>query len=69
MKLYRTSHSADYHVHHWDGTQADAAKRRKELKTNGCRDIETKEIDVPTDKQGLLAWLNENCTGVPGVGE
>ncbi|WP_087746385.1 MULTISPECIES: hypothetical protein [unclassified Acidovorax] len=47
---------------HWVGSQADAASRRKQLNADGFKraDIETHEVDVPTDKAGLLAWLNAN---------
>lgn len=45
----------------WDGTQADAGKTRKQLKVEGMRDIETKDADVPTDKAGLLRFLNLWC--------
>lgn len=47
----------------WDGTQADARARRQMRKTDGMEKIETKEVDVPTDKAGLLEWLNANVKG------
>ena len=50
MRLYRTA------AGQWAGTQADA------------RDLAGKaweEVDVPTDKPGLLAWLNANPTPQP----
>jgi len=44
----------------WVGTQADAAHTRKDwVKLGAKRDnIETEEIEVPTDKKGLLDFLN-----------
>lgn len=47
---------------HWRGTQDEAAACRKELVGKGWRrkDIETETVEVPTDKAGLLAWLNKN---------
>jgi len=52
----------------FEGTQADARKTRiayeapfKEIKANKRPRVEVEEVDVPTDKQGLLAWLNENA--------
>lgn len=45
MRLYLTT------CGHWRGTQADARQINKQFT---CE-------DVPTDKAGLLAWLNENC--------
>lgn len=51
----------------WCGTQADARKARiefeqpfKEIKPAKRPRVEVEEVDVPTDKQGLLAWLNGN---------
>ena len=38
----------------WAGTQADAGKRGT-----------YKQVDVPTDKPGLLAWLNTSYTAAP----
>jgi len=47
------------------GTQADARKVRiafeapfKELKPKERPDVAVEEVDVPTDKAGLLAYLN-----------
>lgn len=73
MKLYRTKSFADPGVdsaieYSWQGTQADAAAERKRLKAEFHSGIETAEIDVPTDKPSLLAWLNVNVTG-PASGE
>ena len=49
----------------WAGTQADARKARiafeqpfKDIKPAKRPRVEVEEVDVPTDKQGLLAWLN-----------
>lgn len=46
----------------WVGTQADAAAEKKRLKGLNSQDIDVKDIDVPTDKQGLLRFLNEGKT-------
>lgn len=45
----------------WVGTQADAAATRKTFMEEGAKraELETKEIDVPTDKAGLLEFLNK----------
>ena len=42
------------------GTQADAASKRKDLTAEGFarKEITTEDVDVPTDKAGLLAFLN-----------
>ena len=61
MKLYLTSYfddQFDESFSAYDGTQADAATRRKALKADGMRNIETKDADVPTDKAGLITHLN-----------
>lgn len=46
----------------WVGTKAEAVAARKELTDTGYKraDIDSDEIDVPTDKAGLLDWLNKN---------
>lgn len=52
----------------WEGTQADARKTRiefevpfKEIKPAKRPRVEVDEVDVPTDKAGLLAFLNANA--------
>lgn len=46
------------------GTKSEGVMVRKDLMTDGARrkDIEEAEVDVPTDKTGLIAWLNANAT-------
>lgn len=46
MRLYVTNRGR------WAGTQADASQLARE---DNCR---FKQVEVPTDKAGLLAWLN-----------
>jgi len=69
MKLYKitasgwpTSEAPDSGIH-WVGTQADAASKRKQLVADGYKraEVYTDEVDVPTDKAGLLAFLNAGC--------
>jgi hypothetical protein len=43
----------------WDGTQAGQKQAVKNFKALGMRNIEPQQIEVPTDKPGLLEWLNE----------
>lgn len=47
------------------GTQADAAAERKRLGAVGWhrKEITTAEIDVPTDKSGMLSFLNTLLAG------
>jgi hypothetical protein len=47
MKLYRIA------GHGWAGTQAEAKAEAKEFSTLW------RPVEVPTDKPGLLAWLND----------
>lgn len=59
MKLYNTTgeNSEGFVGNHWAGTQADAGKQRAELKKTGYKGVSTDEVDVPTSKADLLAWL------------
>lgn len=64
MRLYLTSYLDDQKNDTiqqgvFDGTQSDASKRRGALKKDGMRNVETKEVDVPTDKAGLMGYLNK----------
>ena len=66
MKLYkttttRTANEADVdNGVRWSGSQADAATDRKTFVSAGFKrvEVDTVEVDVPTDKKGLLAFLN-----------
>lgn len=61
MKLYLVHTTAEDKVlFRWVGTQADAATQRAAYVGQGIKraDIHTKTIDVPTDKGGLLEFLN-----------
>ena len=65
MKLYLTSYIDDTEDRDTDrcreftGTLSDASKSRVALKKDGMRDIKTEDVDVPTDKAGLMAYLNK----------
>lgn len=65
MRLYKTTFLDDAadpgrnECASWAGTQAEAASDRKKHKTAGMREIETEEVDVPTDKKGLLQFLSQ----------
>ena len=62
MKLYKTTYTddgADSTLRRsWTGSLDAAGKDRKRLKIDGMREIKTDEVNVPTDKTGLLAFLN-----------
>ena len=66
MRLYEISgeKTAGMTTRQYVGSQADAGKARKEMKAAGVTMIETAEIDVPTDKAGLLAFLNKQAGAV-----
>lgn len=68
MRLYKITASVDHpadddvrlFVTKYVGSQAEAAATRKELLDQGAtrKGTETFEVDVPTDKTGLMAFLN-----------
>lgn len=66
MKLYKTTYIDDQAEKDglnpiravWHGTQAQAAAARKMMHSDGMREIETEGVEVPTDKAGLIAYLN-----------
>lgn len=45
---------------HWVGSLAEASGKRKQLVSEGFKraDLTTDEVEVPTDKKGLLGFLN-----------
>jgi hypothetical protein len=66
MRLYKTTSTYEagaVTITKWSGTQADAKADVRAEKDNGAQSAEWKEVDVPTDKAGLLAWLNANVSG------
>jgi hypothetical protein len=63
MRLYKLTIVAGEETirTHWVGSQGDAAKVRKGwVSDEGFKrtQIRTEEVDVPTNKEGLLAFLN-----------
>ena len=62
MKLYRTFTSTG-DKESWAGSQAEAASQRKAFNQAGHKrdSIVTMEVDVPTDKKGLLEFLNKRA--------
>lgn len=66
MKLYKIEYETQNGAtarRAWCGTQAEAKAREKELEREHGRwrvgDVE--QVEVPTDKPGLIAWLNLNA--------
>jgi hypothetical protein len=70
MKLYRVeiqNLGTNTISIHWVGTQADAkAKFQNYMGSKNVGDAIV-EVDVPTDKAGLLAFLNKNIKTEPLV--
>jgi hypothetical protein len=67
MKLYLTSGeyksatNGSYElVVKWSGTQKEARQDRKQMKDDGAYLVDTEVIDVPTSKEALIIWLNNN---------
>lgn len=64
MKLYRVSHPSvvdgQKEVVLWAGTQAGVVQIKKTFMETGIKrkQISTEEIDVPTKKDELVAWLS-----------
>jgi hypothetical protein len=69
MKLYRIQgrHREEGNIYAWAGTAADAKKTAAKMDDEHhfkLDDFPTVEIvEVPTDKQGLLRWLNVYVVG------
>jgi hypothetical protein len=65
MKLYQISYDTGGGATccAWCGTQAEARAREKELeREHGRWRVDSPiAVEVPTDKPGLLAWLNANA--------
>lgn len=66
MKLYLIDYDAPSATgtrRAWCGTQAEAKARLKELEQeyNRWRVGKIEQVEVPTDKPGLLAWLSEHA--------
>lgn len=45
----------------FQGSQTESAKARVGAKARNCK-AESQTIEVPTNKAGLLEWLNANAT-------
>ena len=64
MKLYKiTATNQDTSTDSkivWVGSQADAVQARKTFAAEGFsrKEVDTVEVNIPTDKTGLLAYLN-----------
>lgn len=46
----------------WAGSLTEAAKARKDMLALGANraSTDTQELDIPTNKDGLLEWLRSN---------
>ncbi len=64
MRCYKISYTSTNgsRRYKWAPSQKIAGTGRKMLRREGCKDIITMECDVPTDKVGLVSWLNRNVS-------
>jgi sensor domain CHASE-containing protein len=73
MKLYKTLAVVNGTTHiRWTGTQSDSKKARMELADQHelkKSDVEIEEVEIPTNKPGLLEFLNANLNTVPEAAE
>ena len=61
MKFYKTNYTENGEQKNvWCSTQVDANRIRVDLKRAGNKTAEVVTVDVPTSKEELLKWLNEN---------
>ena len=65
MRLYKITANdgtADPETH-WVGSKADGVAKRKVLAAEGWtrKEINEVEVEVPTNKEGLLAFLNSGA--------
>lgn len=67
MKVYCVDyfHNSLGHQKAWDGNMRDARKTAREVSKTHSDDVPDKPtitpINIPTDKAGLLRWLNAHC--------
>lgn len=66
MRLYKIT-ARDGTVNnetHWVGSKAEGVAKRKQLAAEGWarKEIDEVEVEVPTNKEGLLTWLNSNVS-------
>lgn len=66
MKIYEVNWYFESHLQHaWFASKAEADKQVKEIRSQKCYGTpEVRIHDVPTDKKGLLRWLNAYAQGV-----
>ena len=64
MNLYKitATHDSAGHLCAWEGTQLDAKATAKAMENAATTKPVITPTEVPTDKPGLLAWLNANFT-------
>ena len=63
MRVYEISYRKDEEEHRfWVGSQETSSSKRAKLRKAGYKILSTTARDIPTDKRGLIRWLNENIT-------
>ena len=63
MLLYKTTFANEDGavVTSYQGSQTESSKARTAIKADGYGKPTTQTIEVPTNKTGLLEWLNANA--------
>lgn len=64
MRLHRITYARDdVDYQEFAGSDSDASKRSTELKKEGGLQgkPERAPVEIPTDKAGLIEWLNKNA--------
>ena len=62
MKLYKTTYTdtvENRKATSWTASQATASADRTRLKREGFKDIKTADAEIVTNKEGILAFLND----------
>lgn len=70
MKLYQTTaqNGADPLEVRWNSSGAAARYTATRFKKEGLKNVSTEEVNVPTNRTDLMAWLNVNqVVAVVGV--
>ncbi|MDD2775548.1 MAG: hypothetical protein PHU06_06305 [Gallionella sp.] len=62
MRAYRVSNPSSPGKYTYCGSMTEVSKAKAALKEAGIKnaDILVEDAEIPTDKAGLLAWLNAN---------
>lgn len=65
MRAYRLTADREEGGHvRYHANQSDAAEHKRNLRGEGWKpgEIQIDQVDIPTDKAGLIEWINEHCS-------